>query len=543
MASLIKSISLKNFKGFSDEVRIDLKPITLLFGANSAGKSSILQALQYVREILERNNTNPDRTLQGGEAVDLGGFLNLVHGRDPEQRIEIEIGMDVRGESIPELVPESFDEWSGSNEVYEFYNHLYTIRRSVLDVSIRLEIAWHATRETAVVTAYQVSINGAWCVRLVSSAYGRDVSMQINRDNPVFLRQQTQAEADDEADMDAMFADVVDEADIPAGPIPEGIGPAERKWVSDLPGILAVVRDAGLERPSSGLRSWLYGFGSALPKLDKMLEIPVSGIQGAENIYIAREFTAFLSWLTVGPAMLLRDQLQAARYLGPLRRVPPRGFDVSLTKSEAAWSDGMAAWECLMTSSQAMLDRCSDWMQNVSRLNTGYGLQRTQVQERDVATGAPLGRIKPRIALTDRSGLALQPQDVGVGISQVLPVVVAAQDEHASLISVEQPELHVHPAVQVGLGDLFIDGAVERDLSFLLETHSEHLILRLLRRIREAAEAGNTDQINPDLLGVYYLANENGRITATQLPANKEGDFDTPWPKGFFEERGEELFS
>ena len=47
MPSIIKSLSLKNFKGFSDEVRIDLRPITLLFGANSAGKSSVLQALQY----------------------------------------------------------------------------------------------------------------------------------------------------------------------------------------------------------------------------------------------------------------------------------------------------------------------------------------------------------------------------------------------------------------------------------------------------------------------------------------------------------------
>jgi predicted ATPase len=81
MTSLIKSLSLKNFKGFSEEVRIELRPITLLFGANSAGKSSVLHALQYVREILERNNANADRTLNGGDSIDLGGFLNVLHGR------------------------------------------------------------------------------------------------------------------------------------------------------------------------------------------------------------------------------------------------------------------------------------------------------------------------------------------------------------------------------------------------------------------------------------------------------------------------------
>lgn len=542
MQSIIKSISLKNFKGFSEEVRIDLRPITLLFGANSAGKSTILQALQYVREILERNNPNPDRTLQGGDAVDLGGFLNLVHGRDPERRIEIEIGMDLRNDTFPEITPESFDDWVGDSEANNFYNQLYAVRHEVKEASLRLEIAWNTLRQTAVVTGYQISTNGIWCLKFEAAQDGRDVAMRINRENPIFMRQQTQEEAESIASLLADFEDWTAEEDIPAdGAQPSG-NPVERAWYSVLPEILAAVRETGMERPGAGLRSWLQGFGSALPKLDRMLNIPVSGVHGAQNIYIAREFTAFLSWLAIGPAMLLRDQLQAARYVGPLRCIPPRNFEASLTRSEAAWSNGMAAWEALLTRSQEMVERCSHWMKHADRLNSGYGLVRTEVQEIDYNTRNPLGRAKPRIALVDQAGLTHQALDVGVGISQVLPVVVAAQDERASIVSIEQPELHVHPAVQVGLGDLFIDGAIEHGLSFLLETHSEHLILRLLRRIREAAEKGDAEHINPDLLGVYYLANENGHITATRLPVNAEGDFDVAWPRGFFEERGAELF-
>ena len=78
MTSLIKYISLENFKGFSDEVRIELRPVTLLFGANSVGKSTVLQAFQLVREVLESGNANIDRTIQGGDTVDLGGFKNFV---------------------------------------------------------------------------------------------------------------------------------------------------------------------------------------------------------------------------------------------------------------------------------------------------------------------------------------------------------------------------------------------------------------------------------------------------------------------------------
>ncbi|GAA5172390.1 AAA family ATPase [Viridibacterium curvum] len=540
MPSLIKSIALKNFKGFSEEVRIDLRPITLLFGANSAGKSTILQALQYVREILERNNLNPDRTLQGGEAVDLGGFLNLVCGRDPAKRIEIEIGMDLRGESFPEITPESFDEWVASNETHDFYSELYEIRGAVLDASVRLEIAWQPLRNTAVVTKYEVGINGSWCVRLEGSPTGRDVTMQINRENSIFLREQT--EEDEEADAAlALLDDWVAESDIPAGEGSPLLPDGQRPRVSVLPSILAAVRDAGMERPGAGLRSWLHGFGSALPRLERMLNIPVSGVQGAQNIYVAREFTAFLTWLTVGPAMLLRDQLQAARYVGPLRRVPPRGFEASLTKNESAWADGMAAWEALLVRSNEMLERCSDWLRDADKLNTGYGFLRTEVQEIDTDTGAPLGRPKPRLSLVDAAGLKHQALDIGVGISQVVPVVVAAQDDRASIVSIEQPELHVHPAVQVGLGDLFIDGAIERGLSFLLETHSEHLILRLLRRIKETTEGSlpeGASAVTPDDVNIVYLEKgQDGGVIAHSIGVDANGKFNDRWPRGFFPER------
>jgi predicted ATPase len=113
------------------------------------------------------------------------------------------------------------------------------------------------------------------------------------------------------------------------------------------------------------------------------------------------------------------------------------------------------------------------------------------------------------------------------------------------VVCIEQPELHIHPAVQVGLGDLFIDGAVNQGLSFLIETHSEHLILRLLRRIREAAElAGQVTHqpFSPAMIGVYCLSRRNGAIVVDEVPVTAEGDFAKPWPQGLFDERGAELF-
>lgn len=545
MSSNIKAVTLQNFKGFSNEVRVELRPITLLFGANSAGKSSVLQALQYVREILERQNVNADRTLQGGEAVDLGGFLNLVNGRDPQKQIEIAIELELGATSIPELVPDAFEDWQTSDEqVWWMYDTLQNIRRAVKAVAIRLSIGWNEQREQPIVQGYEIATNGEWCLRIESSRDGRDAQMRINQANPIFM-----VDAPDDNELLLSLEDFVNLADL-AQPVerPESSEPSKSPGkTSILSSLFSAVQEAGMERPGDGLRAWLTGFRGALPRLDQMLFIPAPGAKGAENVYMVREFTAFLSWLTVGPALLLREHLGQMRYIGPLRRIPPRGLEVSLTKSDSAWSDGMAAWETLVTGSQDLVERVSYWMQSPAKLGTGYAVTRKAYQEFDPnhPVPQPIGPIRKRAQLVDGTGLTLQPQDVGVGISQVLPVVVAAQDGSASVVCIEQPELHIHPAVQVGLGDLFIDGAVNQGLSFLIETHSEHLVMRLQRRMREQA-AGELPEgathIKPDDISFIYLdRSDEGTVTACQIGLTADGKFDSPWPRGFFSERAAEV--
>ena len=85
----ITKITIENFKGISEQVTIPLKPITLLFGANSAGKSTVVQALHYAREVLERHNPDPDITLAGADNLDLGGFESLIHKQDLERKMRI----------------------------------------------------------------------------------------------------------------------------------------------------------------------------------------------------------------------------------------------------------------------------------------------------------------------------------------------------------------------------------------------------------------------------------------------------------------------
>jgi predicted ATPase len=103
--------------------------------------------------------------------------------------------------------------------------------------------------------------------------------------------------------------------------------------------------------------------------------------------------------------------------------------------------------------------------------------------------------------------------------------------------------LHVHPRVQVAIGDLLTQN--ENDTSFLIETHSEHLILRILRRIRETTDDELPEGLNsvlPKSVSIVYLESSSEGVTARQIQIDNDGEIDGHWPEGFFEERAKELF-
>ncbi|MBP7711459.1 MAG: AAA family ATPase [Gammaproteobacteria bacterium] len=154
-----------------------------------------------------------------------------------------------------------------------------------------------------------------------------------------------------------------------------------------------------------------------------------------------------------------------------------------------------------------------------------------------LATAAKSGGVLEELVLRDvRKNTIVTHRDVGIGISQVLPVLVLAYGSRGKLLAMEQPEIHLHPALQAELGDVFIEAALrERKNTFILETHSEHLILRLMRRIREG-------KISPNDVGVVFVEPLARGSRFIELRIDEEGDFIDEWPGGFFEESFHEKF-
>jgi predicted ATPase len=124
--------------------------------------------------------------------------------------------------------------------------------------------------------------------------------------------------------------------------------------------------------------------------------------------------------------------------------------------------------------------------------------------------------------------------DVGYGSSQVLPVIAGGYNmPPESTFVVEQPELHLHPGAQSELGDFFRDLNNKRVQS-IIETHSEHLLLRLQTHVAKG-------QIRPSDLLVYYVYALPTGKTVVRLTVDENGVFQQNWPQGFFEERLQEV--
>src|SRR6185312_7157497 len=196
--------------------------------------------------------------------------------------------------------------------------------------------------------------------------------------------------------------------------------------------------------------------------------------------------------------------------------VPSRSYRPQISPDDARWANGLAAWDLLNADRVGRLvTEVNSWLADEKKLNTGYQVER--VEYREVPVPSRLNQLFERgvdeddlpeleelyrglqsrteIALRDSDrGIIVSPSDIGVGISQLIPVVVAALRQQEGILAIEQPELHVQPAIQVGLGDLFIraagieQGGLRIEKALLIETHSEHLMLRLLRRIRETTD-------------------------------------------------------
>ena len=150
-----------------------------------------------------------------------------------------------------------------------------------------------------------------------------------------------------------------------------------------------------------------------------------------------------------------------------------------------------------------------------------------------------------QLFVRDNHGRKHRIDDVGSGIGYLIPVLSATYEGswNSSPCFVQQPELHIHPALQAALGDVFVDASTKKQL--IVETHSEHLLLRILKRIRQTHSNNNiADELKiqaQDVCILYFDPSPRGHTVVKRLRISHDGEFMDRWPHGFFVERDREL--
>ncbi|AJY69761.1 AAA family ATPase [Geobacter anodireducens] len=538
---IIKALTIENFKGIREPVRIEFKPITLLFGPNSAGKSTIVQALHYIREILERNNVDADRSLGADESFDLGGFRNLVHKHDLSTRIRFRIEMSIgHGElqEYPTFVGnyQNFDtDLMGAHRLEVNFDLNEWV--DVDTMWVELEVGWSHLLGKPYLTSYSTGLNGAPVAGITCSDDGKRVRIsKLELRHPSLVNvHKINSEWDI---LDELFHNVVNTKVVGEG---------------------------------ADLNLMLENVSGVLPVWGKGISVPTECFSPSNNSdpqYFqseVMEFLSYLSQLIVGPGELLLKALNRGRYIGPIRKTPPRNYSPVNSRDDARWSSGLAAWDLLYQRDLTFINEVNRWLASDNRLNTGYSVKLKRYKELDLDGPAYLSlctdgwldevddivnelkRLPERKRLTlieEDKHIEVQPHDIGIGISQLLPVVVAALDGKSQMVLVEQPELHIHPRIQAELGDLFIEAALgESGNSFIIETHSEHLLLRIMRRIRESYQQKSDGMpLSPEAVGVWYVEQYDNKTVVREMLLNKQGELVKAWPGGFFEEGLREVF-
>ena len=633
---LITAVEIENFKGIGRPVRIELRPITLLFGRNSAGKSTVLHALCYAHELLSHGNVDAGMTDLGGDQIDLGGFRNFVHAHDRDRTVRLRFECNLETWEVPEPLVEKMARHEGlepgSDDDFAVWVHSQVTAESVRSGWVELAVQWNNPwpGDRPVLASYEVGVNEALFGRVARVGDSdTDFNLEFDWMHPLFdsLRPVRSPAGDG------------DEAAVQVCDAPE---PGTDAW--------------RLHR--AGVRG-----ATPLPDWDRPLALrddhPDDNDLDDEAI---PRFEALVSGFLVGLGRTLRDELAALRYVGPVRKLRPRTNAAPGSRDRESWSDGSAAWNLLVRrdpdprSRDDLLDAVNEWLERGDRLDTGYKLRRKSTVElpkeasgvwkicllaqlpakyrneygevdldhwarkeaaeiadlrgcdpddvedriknrrrdekepaamdhsgqdqsdvekwiesdheiyrlissfvtavdriekggpevKDLVRAIAAAPLRPTLQLvTAGSKMPVRTSDVGVGISQLLPVVVAAlDDDRPGITAIEQPELHLHPAMQVELGDLFAK-SVNLGRVFLIENHSEHLMLRLLRRIEETHGdelPEGKPPLRPRQVSVVFIEQVDGEVRATPLRIDETGEFIDRWPSGFFRERAAELF-
>ncbi len=437
---MLKLLRLQNFKGWEDTDTIRMAPITLFFGANSSGKSSIGQFLMMLKQTVE----SPDRKAvfyPGGKnsAVQLGSFQELVFHRNVDNKISFKYQWDLQ-ESLKFKDPVSEQNYSGDKVSFSATVGLIDKAKHILALDM-----------------------------LKYNLYNDKLNLEIGMERKPGAKVEYKVEA----------------------------------------------INYDLKRKQG--RAWYPG-------------APVRFYGFPDEVVAYHQNADFVQAINLEHEKLFRSIF----YLGPLRTKTERIYSWTGIEPESVGYSGENTVAAIPAAKNRMI-------------SLGYNRRRKNFEEIIAQKLKEMGliegfKVTPISEHRQVYEVKLQTKgsndwvdlpDVGFGISQVLPVLVQCfYAPPGSIIIMEQPEIHLHPSAQSALADVMIDvinsleNGLDRNVQLIIETHSEHFLRRLQRRIAE-------NVVSESKVSAYFADITNTPATLRPLELDLFGNIKN-WPKNFF---------
>ena len=526
----LSSISIGKFKAFGPTQKVPIRPITLIYGQNSSGKSSIIDAILFASHLAKTgvpsmwsaapfDEVDYDFKITGNR-VKLGTFQDFVYGNKDmdeltlsftfklnKRETEITIGLDLDGvckysQAIPPGVAFfDLDKSEARNAGHPVWNQQPTAR---LILNPESDIVAKAVRQAT-----------EWLIKEIENHLNANPTTETAEMLKDTERYRNLLTEDMQRKLRAEIAEKFCTPAIGLDTFPPGAPRRLFRYLEE-----EGVGDDGFWSNMVDVH-WPAGLGEAI---DEVSQRVFDGIT-----------LQLLEKNRIGNEILLKGALEGVVFCGPHREaVPLDNLFPTHRIPEGKFGDlyRIGGW-LLGRKSISYFNR---WLKKLSRKEAWYELRVRDSRFRDDRHGGV------RLQLIDKKrGMEVNLDQIGSGIGQIIPVVLAAAGYNDSTICVKQPELHLHPALQAEVADIFIENCAasrSNGNNFILETHSEHLLLRILRRIRQTQnnEAPSKLRVKSPDVAVLYVENAGNHSVVREMPLSETGELLHDWPGGFFEE-------
>ena len=436
---MLTSLHIQNFKAWKDTGPIRLAPLTVIFGANSAGKSSLGHLLLALKQtVLSTDRKRPLHLGDEKSLIELGTFAECIHNHDLSQPLRFALGWKL---------PERLD-------VRDPLSHATFVGDEMkLDVSVLAD-----RKEQPRVQLLTYSLLKAQ-VPILNMRYRHDEKDKLEISSEQYK----------------------------------------------------LVRTTG--------RAW------PLDEPDKFYRISDQSRARFQNAEFLSDF-----------ALQTEAALNHLYYLGPLREHPRRIYSWSGETPESVGQKGEFAIAAILAASaqNRLMNRGPKRRQYRFDEFIAQWLKDLGVIDSFIVKSVAKGRKEYEVLVkTHANGSEVKVTDVGFGVSQVLPALVQAfYCPSNSTVWMEQPEIHLHPQVQAELADVFIsatkarENGIERQVQLIVESHSEHFLNRLQRRVAEG-------ELTTEDVAVYFCRKAGASNKLEPLRLNMYGEIEN-WPENFF---------